>query len=186
MERFLVRRSAHLEALQSIALTILIWGPDPTSNSAVATKRLQIQDELLAEGHNALLSEQIAPPEHHDGITLGTDELSQARAAHLIFSLIEDAPGALAETVLYGGRPEIAHKLRVMAPVRYQAGFAAHSVLMNLAKGYNAIYWYQHEDIVACNLLGQAMACAQARREMYAAFPQDLEQDLEQDRESCG
>ena len=44
---------------KEVALTILIWGPSPTSTTATALKRKQIRDELVKLGHFATFSEDL-------------------------------------------------------------------------------------------------------------------------------
>src|SRR5215213_449981 len=110
--RFKAASETYLRSVQRIALSILVWGPDPNRDSVVARKRREIRDTLLGLGHNAMFSEDISPKSKH--LSLKSLEFAQAQAAHLIIILLEDSPGAVAEAHDFCNHPEIAPKVCVL------------------------------------------------------------------------
>jgi hypothetical protein len=105
-ERFEAAYRRLLGKGQDISLSILVWGPNPKLDSPVARKRSEIREELNNLGHNAMFSEDIHI--QVDNVSEKSKEFAQARAAHLIIILVEDAPGALAEAHDFCNHPDIA------------------------------------------------------------------------------
>ena len=83
-------------------------------------------------------------------------ELAQAWEADYIIVLIEGSPGALAEVCDFCARPDIAHKVFILAPHSYKDGYLGKGNLDDLDKGYGVVYWYEPKEVEACNLLKQA------------------------------
>jgi len=155
---------ALLKNTREVALTVLVWGPNPHAESAVANKRREILDALLKLGHHAAFSEDIENP--IDGLSEKSLEFAQALAADLIIILIEDAPGALAEAHDFSNVPELATKIYVMVPQKYHKGYSAKGALKDLSDGYGGVYWYEDDELNRCNVLERAVRRAEARRQI--------------------
>jgi hypothetical protein len=168
MLRFMDCYEQYLNRIKSLALTILVWGPSLAADNPIVKKRKDIYRALLEDGHNAILSEDL--PRNAGNLSLKSQELAQAYAAHLVIILIEDAQGALGELHDFGADPTIASKLFVLAPMRYYDGYSAKGILSLLEQGYGAVYWYQEEEIEQCHLLTRSLLRAQARREIQAEY----------------
>jgi hypothetical protein len=151
-----------IEEVKKVSLTILVWGPNPESGSEVGQKRKKIRAELIRLGHNALFSEELDI--HVGGISEKSKEFAQARAAHLIIVLVEEAPGALAETHDFCNDPNIAPNVFVMMPSKYRQGYSARGAIKDLQDAYGGVYWYKDGEIGRCTVLRRAVKRAEARR----------------------
>jgi len=100
-------------------------------------------------------------------------EFAQAIAADLVFVLLEDAPGALAEAHDFGNHPELASKMYVMIPRAYEEGYSARGAIKLLEDAYGNVFWYDPQDIESCKLLERAVARAEALRQLRHHFIQD-------------
>lgn len=161
-ERFKTAYEARLREVEKVPLTILVWGPNPQSESPVAKKRNEIREELKDLGYNAMFSEDLSI--QAGDISEKAKEFAQALEAHLIFILVESAPGALAEAHDFCNHPDIAPNLVVMIPKKYEEGYSARGAIKILGDAYNGVYWYEDEDLNICNLRKRAVDMAGARR----------------------
>ena len=149
---------------QKIAFNILVWGMSPGKNDLIAQKRKDIGDQLIEDGHNAMFSEDLTHLGSDLNLSEASKELAQAREADLIIVLVEGSPGTLAEVCDFCVRPDIAHKVYIMAPHSYRDGYPGKGALRELDEGYGGVHWYEPQEVVACNLLTQACKRVQARR----------------------
>lgn len=161
-QRFNVACEALLKEVRKLSLSILVWGPNPQSESVIARKRNAIRDELKALGHNAMFSEELTP--QVQGLSEKSKEFAQATVAHLVIILVEGSPGALAETHDFCNHPDIAPKVYVMVPTQYREGYSAKGAIKDLEDAHGGVYWYREDDVRSCNLLTQAVKRAEARR----------------------
>lgn len=83
-KQFMAKYQKMLDLAKGVSFTILVWGPDPTSSSSVAKKRVDIRDELIRLGHNAMFSEDM--PELGLGLSEKSKEYAQAKAADVILN----------------------------------------------------------------------------------------------------
>lgn len=167
---FMKRAGAFAERTKAVSLDVLIWGPDPASATPVAKKRIEIRAALVERNFAAVFSEDI-PAHRDDGLM--PREFDQARAAHLLICLIEDAPGASAEVYSFCNHPDIAPKIRVMCPVEYKGGYAAEGPLKELEDGWGGVRWYTPEELERSDVVTTAVNFAEARRNsmvMYRAI----------------
>ena len=158
-------RRALVDQLKCITLRILVWGPGEASGSAVALKRVQIRDRLVADGFLAVFSEiwATATP----GLSQKTNELTQALTANLIIILIEGSPGALAEMHDFSSREDIARKMLVMCPRKYSDGYSIKGA-GTILSAFGSLEFYEDGEIENCNVLTRALARANALREAAA------------------
>lgn len=161
LERFLARYQRIRNEARGISLSVLVWGPGPTSASPVAQKRKEIRNKLIDLGHNAMFSEDL--PDFPGHLSAKANEFAQARAAHLILILIEDAPGALAETHDFCGDPRIARKVLVMAPKKYRDGYSGQGALSDLSEG-GGVHWYDEQELNRCDVQTHAVSRVEAMR----------------------
>ena len=155
-----------IEKEQEIAFNILVWGASPDRDIPIARKREDIGNQLIQDGHNAMLSEDLTNFGQGLGLSEASKEFAQANAAHFIIVLIEDSPGALAEVCDLCAHPDIAPKVYVMAPESYKAGYAGQGALRELDEGYGSVHWYRQEDVESCDVLTKACARVRARRSL--------------------
>ena len=153
-----------LKKEEQIALSVLVWGMSPDRDAPIARKRKDIGNQLIENGHNAMFSEDLINLGHGLDLSEASRELAQAREADFIIVLVEGSPGALAEVCDFCVRPDIAHKVYIMAPHSYRAGYPGRGDLRDLDEGYGVVHWYGQEDVAACNLLAQACNRVRARR----------------------
>jgi hypothetical protein len=161
---FQEKYKAFMKNSRQTALTILVWGPNPQSDSPVANKRKEIVKELLKLGHHAAFSEEINGAE--DGLSEKSKEFAQAHGADLIIILVEDAPGALAEAHDFCNVPKLAPNIYVMIPQKYKGGYSAQGAIKDLSDGYGGVYWYEDNELKICNILERAVRRAEARRQI--------------------
>lgn len=152
------------EKLRQVSFNVLVWGPNAAGDGPVARKRRQIRDELIRQGHNAMLSEELTSLSDGDLYSEQAHEFFQAEACDAIVVLIEDAPGAMAEVHDFGSNPELARKFVVLAPKRYRDGYSALGALRDLQEAYGVVHWYEEGDLPACEVLSAALRKIEARR----------------------
>ena len=142
-EQFERRIEEQTEKEQGIAFSILVWGASPDRDIPIARKRIDIGNQLIQDGHNAMFSEDLANLGQGLGLSEASREFAQANAADFLIVLIEDSPGALAEVCDFCAHPDIAPKVYVMVPDSYKAGYAGQGALRELDEGYGSIHWYR-------------------------------------------
>lgn len=158
------RVEEQLKREERIAFNILVWGMSPNKDVPIASKRKEIRNQLINDGHNAMFSEDLTNLGSGLNLSEASRELAQAREADFIIVLVEESPGALAEVCDFCVRPDIAHKVYIMAPDSYRDSYPGKGDLQDLDKGYGVVYWYKKEEVADCNLLTQACMRVQARR----------------------
>ncbi len=164
--RFLDQVRRDLEARKQIALTVLVWGPNPNSDTKIAAKRKEIRARLIADGHNAMFSEEILTSADA-GLTEKTKELVQASRCHFIISLLEGAAGASAEFHDFCGEPQVSYKFLVMVPKAYAEGYSAKGAIASLAREHPGnVFWYNDDDIEGCRVLTEAVRRVEYLREI--------------------
>jgi hypothetical protein len=165
-KRFLDEVRRDIEARKQIALTVLVWGQNPDAETKVAEKRKEIRTALIAEGHNAMFSEEISAIFNAD-LTQKTKELVQASRCNFIIDLVEGAPGALAEFHDFCGEPQISHKILVMVPTAYKKGYSAKGAIASLHQEHPGnVYWYDNDDLDKCRVLTEAVKRVENLREI--------------------
>jgi hypothetical protein len=159
---FEAKYKAFIKQVQKVSLSILVWGPNPGSESPAAVKRNEIRQDLINLGHNAMFSEDLHVSTRN--VSEKTKELAQACAADLIIILV-DSPGAIAEFEGLCDRPEIAPNVYAMIHKKYKRrGYIANGAVEDLSNGYGGVYWYGDEDLELSNVRKQAVKRTEARR----------------------
>lgn len=160
--------SDNLKRKEQFALKILVWGPHFTDPGPVAQKRRDIRAALRAAGHFVAFSEEISHATGDDEIiSLKYREFSQALAADLIVVLVEDSPGAIAEAHDFCNHPELATKFLIMFPSALRSGYSAQGAIRLIEEGFGGVHYYEPDEILECQVLSRAVACAEARRLVY-------------------
>ncbi|MBI5651480.1 MAG: hypothetical protein HZC40_13715 [Chloroflexi bacterium] len=155
LSEFKTRYKTRLERMRNTPLHVLVWGPGTKSSSPVRNKRIQIRDDLLRRGHNAMFSEELK--DIGDDLPTKIQELAQIQEAHLVISLLEDAPGALAEAHDFANRQDTASKFFFLIPKKYQGGYSAKGAILILSQLFNCVHWYDEGEIQNCTVLTQAL-----------------------------
>ena len=168
--RFTKLFNQHLKKIESVSLSILVWGPNPSSSSLIAKKRIYIKDLLINLGHNAMFSEDLVTENQHKSLTIKTVEFAQAKHADVILSFIEDSPGALAEVHDFCNEPTLAPKFFIMVPLKYKNSYSSNGAISLLEKAYNSVYWYSDDELKECSVVSKALSRVQALREMMFSW----------------
>lgn len=158
------RVEEQIQKEREIAFNILVWGASPRKDNPIARKRIDIGNQLIEDGHNAMFSEDLTDFRSGQELSETSKEFAQANVADFIIVLVENAPGALAEVCDLCVHPDIASKVYVMAPNSYKCGFAGQGALRELDEGYGSVHWYQQEDVESCDVLTKACARVRLRR----------------------
>jgi hypothetical protein len=164
LEEFKLSVRGELDRMGEVALSILVWGPSPTSASPAAKKRIEIGRALSEAGHNAMFSEQLFDQVPKAGWSAKALEYAQAKHVHLIFILLEDSPGALAEAHDFIWFPNLAPKCTVLVPLEYRSGYSALGALKEHQDSTNGVEWYTRADLEACRVLGSVMRRSESMR----------------------
>lgn len=165
-ERFRAKYEKAVTAeLRSVHLTILVWGPNPTSNTPAAQKRRDIREKLLELGHDAMFSEDL--PVSDKTMSTKWQEFVQASLVDLII-LLAETPGSIAEAHDFCNNPKVALNMFVICARQYQDGYGPQGALRLLDEGYGGVYWYADGEIENCTVLTKAVARVEARRQIMA------------------
>jgi hypothetical protein len=164
LARFTAAYERNLRRLDDIALSILVWGPAPDSDTPVGMKRREIRDALVRQGHNAMFSEDL--PGMAGPASWKSRELAQARAAHLVVILYGDSPGSIAEAHDFCAHHEIAPKVMVIIPRKFRTGYAGRGAIRDLEQAHGGVFWYTERDLSVCNVCRRALVRAQALRSL--------------------
>ncbi len=145
-------------AAAQIALRILVFGPDPRNATLhprsrlgkLATKRIEIRDCLVSDGHEAVFPEDLynkVPPAPN----IAAQEFMMMRQFDFIV-IIVDSPGSNVELGVVSTRAELAGKTHAFIDATYSGGFAYKSCeLLKQINGEFTPYNYPH-DVVSCSL----------------------------------
>jgi hypothetical protein len=159
------RYQAEREKIKSTKLNILVWGPGSASSKLARKKREEIKEMLCKLGHDARFSEDFEPK---TDLVTKLEELGQIRAADMAIVLLEDAPGALAETHDFAGKADLAWKFSIAIPLAYKDGYSANGVVRLLSELFHSIYWYTEEEIERCEVVGYARKRVELYQQLYA------------------
>lgn len=153
-ELFLRHVSKTDREILSTPLVILVWGPG--QESPLFKKRQQIRDQLIIEGHAAIMSEEIIR-DKSEMLTLHDLEYSEALNADLILVLTTSF-GSLGEALTFGTDETLARKFWILAPKEYRSkGFVGLGPLATLENVFNNVYFYEDDDLTSCNLVKQVI-----------------------------
>jgi hypothetical protein len=138
------------EMRKKVRLKILVWGPGAHNKDyrAAYDKRKEIRDEL-AEEHDAVMSEELAP----DQPDFAQDLLEQAQASRADFVVIlAEGASAWQELIAIIATPEICMKALVHIPQRDRESFGANGPIKDLdaATRGRAVNWYEPDDLTSC------------------------------------
>lgn len=165
-KKYLKQYTDRISKVQDIALTVLVWGPSPQSNTAVSLKRQEIKNKLIENGFNAMFSEEIELAEDSVSLAEKTKEAIQAKLADIIIVFPEGAPGALAEAHDFSNYPSLASKFFILFPKEYKDGYSSKGAIKLIDEGYGGVFWYDEGDIPKCTVLGHAIRRCEARRQI--------------------
>jgi hypothetical protein len=132
-------------AVQQTRLRVLVWGPMPTSKSALAEKRKQIRTELTELGSEVFFSEDFA----FGGSPVNLQELIQLSGAGLVI-LLADSPGTLGELHDFG--LELGNKLLTWMRRESKAGYTGTGLREMMRTTGNEPLFFDELDIDSCVL----------------------------------
>tara|TARA_R110002049_G_scaffold90911_2_gene227346 strand:+ start:257 stop:763 length:507 start_codon:yes stop_codon:yes gene_type:complete len=150
-----MRFNARIRArLKTQKLNILVFGPTPSiagqpgKLGEIASKRVEIRDYLLAEGHNAVFPEDEIPKNSNDPIT---EEIFLIQDADLVVVIVESY-GTNVEAGILSQRASYAEKTFVFIDSAHRSGAAyAACKLIQRLRGSMKPFIYP-DDIEKCHL----------------------------------
>jgi hypothetical protein len=125
LERLRPRIRSHLDDVEKVAVSVLLWGPGLNDNSALGTLRRELRTKLRQQGHAAAYSEELCDPQSPYSIRL--QQLAQAQEFDLIVSL-PCTPGSIAEVHDFASDRRISAKILLFLNRAFLEGYSAQSL----------------------------------------------------------
>jgi hypothetical protein len=147
------RRVKALQRIESIPISVLIWGPDPGSGSAFAHARLRLREELLRRGHLVSFSEDLVDLGSPRSIL--AQQVAQAEAYDIVFS-IPASPGSVAELHDFARIPLLSRKLAAFLNREWDRGYSNRSLIQAKATLACQIHIYDPTQLPEC-IVDQAL-----------------------------
>lgn len=162
---FLPRIEEVRKTVESIALTILVWGPGESHE--LYPLRIEMINALRKANFDAETSENLVG--ETDVWSDRSQEMMQALAADLIVILCV-SPGAIAEMADFSNRREIARKMIVFLDEKHKAGYVSSGPARDLSV-VGHVHWYtSHDDLYSGKLI--RVALHHAKQYQLASFLQ--------------
>lgn len=133
-----------LSQINNIPVSILIWGPSPSSRSPIAELRVKLRTVLREQGHLALFSEEII--ESNQG-SIRIQQLVQAQKFDMIVSIPETS-GSIGEIHDFASDSRVNGKLLVFLNNEYLEGYS-HQSLQALSSilTYEVVYYNGYPEL---------------------------------------
>jgi hypothetical protein len=125
LERIRPKIAEGLQDVQRVPVAVLLWGPGITSSHPLAGLRSQLRAVLRANGHLALLSEELWDPA--SSVSLRVQQLVQAESFDLVVSIPATA-GAIGEVHDFAAHPRVNSKLLVFLNQECIDGYSEQSL----------------------------------------------------------
>ncbi len=156
-----------LASIRTSWMKVLVWGPDPSSGTPLAGKRIEIRDALIQEGHDAVFTEEVVPKDSL--LNLSTFELVMAIGYDYIVCIMA-SPGSIGEVHDFCHEQSIAQKMIICLDKAHAQGYSALGVIQIFEGHHGHLIWFTTpDDIESCNLktmtLTQVQAKAAARQD---------------------
>lgn len=126
LQEMLPKYNQRLSEIKRIPISILIWGPTPTSSSAVGNIRKQLRSTLRQEGNLAMFSEELC--EEDCNFSTRLQQLVQAEQYDLIIS-IPETPGSIGEIHDFASDPRVNKKILIFLNENFSTGYSNSSLI---------------------------------------------------------
>lgn len=144
LDRIAPKIDRELQKIKKIPVSVLIWGPNPLSDSAIAKTRVALRAELRSLGHLAVFSEEIIT---EDAISLRMQQLAHAQQFDLIVS-IPYTPGSIGEIHDFASDSRVNSKLLVCLNSEFMGGYSNQSLMsLRSVLTYEIITYNGHEEL---------------------------------------
>lgn len=114
-----------LHQINKIPISVLIWGPSPSSQSPIGRIRRELRQLLRQKGNLAMFSEEICDPNSEFSVRL--QQLIQAEQFDLIIS-IPETPGSIGEIHDFANDIRVNKKILIFLDESYAGGYSAQSL----------------------------------------------------------
>lgn len=155
-----------LEAISRVPVSVLIWGPDPTTDSPVANCRKLLKQELLSDHVWASFSEDLY--DKNLPYSNFAQQISQAEAYDLIVS-IPDSHGSVAEIHDFSRMPGISNKVITFIDEQWNNGYSNSTLLQLQSIVTCRVQQYKSADLPHC-VINATKAQIKVLREGYYAL----------------
>lgn len=125
LHKILPKYNQKLSEIKKLPISILIWGPSPTSESAIGQIRKLLREKLRKDGNLAMFSEELC--DEDCGFSIRLQQLVQAEQYDLIIS-IPETPGAIGEIHDFASDTRINNKILIFANKKYATGYSVSSL----------------------------------------------------------
>jgi hypothetical protein len=157
------RRTRALRYIESIPVSVLIWGPDPGSGSVFADARLRLREELTRRGHLVSFSEDLVDLGSPRSIL--AQQVAQAEAYDIVFS-IPASPGSIAELHDFARISWLSRKLVAFLNREWQRGYSNLSLMQLKSTLACQIYVYDPAQLPCC-IVDQALEVIGRLQELH-------------------
>lgn len=124
-QQMLPKYKQRLDEIKRLPVSILIWGPSPTSSSVIGELRKQLRNTLRQEGNLAMFSEELCDADCDFSIRL--QQLVQAEQYDLIIS-IPETPGSIGEIHDFASDIRVNKKILIFLNENFSTGYSANSL----------------------------------------------------------
>ena len=114
-----------LTEIKRMPVSILIWGPSPSSSSSIGKIRKLLRTKLRQEGHLAMFSEELCDEDSDFSIRL--QQLVQAQQYDLIIS-IPETPGSIGEIHDFADDLRVNKKILIFLNKSFSGGYSVESL----------------------------------------------------------
>ena len=148
------QRQEALSRIGSVPVSVLIWGPNPSSPSIVAATRRELRRALEGDGHLVRYSEELYDPA--SPYSLLAQQVADVEAHDITFSL-PDSPGSIAEAHDFARIPSVSNRIITYIDSKYNTGYA-NKTLIEL----QSIYTCRIQTYSTCDLPGFIVDCSRS------------------------
>lgn len=160
------RRLQALAAIARVPISVLIWGPDPATDTPVANTRKVLKQELLTDNVFASFSEDLYDPA--SPYSNFTQQVAQAEAFDLIIS-IPDSFGSVAEIHDFSKLPGISNKVITFLDKQWNNGYSNSTLIQMQSVVSCRVQQYNAPDLPYC-IIKAAKDQVKLLREAYYAL----------------
>lgn len=132
-----------LAQIMKIPVSILVWGPDPTTPTKISNLRVTLRSELRSMGHAAFFSEEICDGSSQHSIR--TQQLVQAQKFDLVVS-IPSSPGAIGEAHDFAADRRVNAKMLLFLNKQFVEGYSSQSLETIASIISCQICYYENEN----------------------------------------
>ena len=125
LNQMLPKYTEKLIEIKRMPVSILIWGPSPTSSSTIGQLRRTLRTILRQEGNLAMFSEELCTDDC--GLSIRLQQLVQAEQYDLIIS-IPETPGSIGEIHDFANDVRVNNKILIFVNKKYSNGYSVSSL----------------------------------------------------------